>query len=84
MSDLKSKLPDLNEISSMAGKLFKGIKKSVVDVIDDYKKNHPAETAEETKAKEKVQAEATKAAEKVKAEATKAAEKVDVEKKEKE
>ncbi len=41
MSDLKSKLPDLNEIGSMAGKLFNDIKKSVVEIIGDYKQKHP-------------------------------------------
>lgn len=37
MSDLKSKLPDLNELSSMAGKLFKDVKKSVCEIADAYK-----------------------------------------------
>jgi hypothetical protein len=41
MSDLKSKLPDLNELSSMAGKLYNDVKASVVEIIDDYKKRHP-------------------------------------------
>lgn len=41
MSDLKSKLPDLNELGSMAGKLYKDLKTSVVEIIDDYKKKHP-------------------------------------------
>ena len=51
MSDLKSKLPDMNELSSIAGKLFNDIKKSVVEIIDEYKIKHPAEpkeTSEET------------------------------------
>lgn len=45
MSDSKSKLPDFKEISSMAGKLFHDIKKSVGEIIVDYKKHrdeHPA------------------------------------------
>ena len=41
MADQKSKLPDLNEITSMAGKLFTDVKKSIVEIIDDYKTNHP-------------------------------------------
>ena len=40
MSDSKSKLPDLKEITSMAGKLFNDIKKSVNEIVADYKKNH--------------------------------------------
>lgn len=45
MSDLKSKIPDMNEIGSMVGKLFKDVKSSVMEIIDDYKKKHE-ETAE--------------------------------------
>lgn len=41
MSDLKSKLPDLDELSTMAGKLYKDIKTSVCEIIDDYKLKHP-------------------------------------------
>lgn len=52
MSDLKSKLPDLNELGSMAGKLFNDIKTSVCGIIDDYKQKHPAETKEEVKTEE--------------------------------
>lgn len=37
MSDLKSKLPDLNEITTMATKLFKDVKSSVGEIIDTYK-----------------------------------------------
>lgn len=37
MSDFKSKLPDLNELTSMTAKLFKGIKTSVSEIIQDYK-----------------------------------------------
>ncbi len=42
MNDLKSKLPDLNELSSMAGKLYKDLKTSVCEIIDDYKVKHPS------------------------------------------
>ena len=38
MSD-KSKMPDLKEISGMAGKLFSDVKKSVVEIVDDYNVN---------------------------------------------
>ena len=51
MSDLKSKLPDMNELGTMAGKLFKDIKTSVCGIIDDYKQKHPAETVVKTAAK---------------------------------
>jgi hypothetical protein len=33
----KSKLPDLQEIASMTRKFFHGIKKSVEEIISDYK-----------------------------------------------
>lgn len=37
MSDKKSSLPDFKEISSITGKLFKDIKTSVGQIIQDYK-----------------------------------------------
>ncbi len=40
MSDFKSKLPDMNELGSMAGKLFKDVKSSVMEIIHDYKQKH--------------------------------------------
>jgi hypothetical protein len=52
MSDLKSKLPDLKELTGMAGKLFGDVKKSVVEIIGTYKEKHkdaPVETKTETK-----------------------------------
>lgn len=50
MSDFKSKLPDFKEFSSMAGKLFKDVKQSVCEIIDDYKKKRAEETTvDETK-----------------------------------
>ncbi len=52
MSDLKSKLPDMNEIGSIAGKFYKDIKKSVLEIIDDFKQKHPAEAAEAAEAAE--------------------------------
>lgn len=38
MSDSKSKMPDVNEISDMAKKLFNDVRSSVCEIIDDYKK----------------------------------------------
>ena len=48
MGDLKSKLPDLNELSSMASKLYKGIKTSIDEIVVDYKKKHAEPKAPET------------------------------------
>ena len=45
MSDLKSKLPDLKELGEITGKLFKDIKTSVTEIIDNYKLKHPAQAA---------------------------------------
>lgn len=41
MSDFKSKLPDLKELGEMTGKLFRDIKTSVGEIIDNYKQKHP-------------------------------------------
>jgi len=38
MSDLKSKLPDMKEVGSIATKLYKDLKTSVSEIIHDYKK----------------------------------------------
>jgi len=40
-----SKMPDLKEIGSMAGKLFHDVKKSIGEIITDYKAKRPAEPA---------------------------------------
>jgi hypothetical protein len=40
MADLKSKLPDLNEVMSMMDKLYTGVKNSVLDIVRDYKSKH--------------------------------------------
>ncbi|KTC88671.1 hypothetical protein OQJ18_02265 [Fluoribacter dumoffii] len=37
MSDFKSKLPDLKELASMTNKLFTDIKKSVGEIVHNYK-----------------------------------------------
>lgn len=53
MGDLKSKLPDLNELSAMANKLFKGIKSSIDEIVIDYKKKRAVQNVEEVKKEEK-------------------------------
>lgn len=45
MSDFKSKLPDLKELSSMTSKLFKGLKESVSEIIKDYKEKRTTDEA---------------------------------------
>ena len=47
----KSKLPDMKEISNMAGKLYQDVKKSVTEIYDDYKTNHP-KTEQDNSSKE--------------------------------
>jgi hypothetical protein len=60
MSDLKSMLPDLKELTSMTGKLFHGIKNTVEEIIEDYKQKRAgsenAEQADEQGQEEKPQA----------------------------
>ncbi len=41
----KSKIPDLAEVSGMAGKLFKDVKQSVTEIFSDYKEKHPGQPA---------------------------------------
>lgn len=50
MSDLKSKLPDLKELGEITGKLFKDLKSSVTEIIQDYKGKREQEAAAEKKA----------------------------------
>ncbi|KTD29422.1 hypothetical protein [Legionella maceachernii] len=45
MNDFKSKLPDFKEFSSMASKLFKDVKTSVCEIIEEYKKKRAEEEA---------------------------------------
>lgn len=47
MSDFKSKLPDLKELSSMSSKLFHGIKSSVTEIIHDYKEKRAEQERQE-------------------------------------
>lgn len=53
MSDFKSKLPDLKELSSMACKLFNGIKSSVNEIIQDYKEKRAEDEPKHEKEKPK-------------------------------
>lgn len=39
MADFKSKLPDFKELTKFTTKLFNDVKKSVGEIMDDYKKN---------------------------------------------
>ena len=45
MGDKNSKLPDLKEIGGMAGKLFKDIKSSVTEIVNDYKSKRTSSEA---------------------------------------
>lgn len=49
MSDFKSKLPDLKELASMTNKLFTDIKKSVGEIVHNYKENRAQEAEAEQK-----------------------------------
>lgn len=52
MSDFMSKLPNFKELTSMTGKFVNGLKTTVCEIVEDYKKNHPTEV-KETKVEEK-------------------------------
>ena len=45
----KSKLPDLNEWSSMVTKLFKDVKLSVAEIIDEYKDKRAKDVPQQDK-----------------------------------
>lgn len=53
MSDFKSKLPDFKEITAMAGKFFTDVKKSICEIMDEYKKNHSDENTSPEDIKQK-------------------------------
>lgn len=55
MSDMRSGMPDLKEVAAMAGKLFNDLKKSVGEIVSDYKTKHCAsdEKSAEKKADKK-------------------------------
>ena len=57
MSDKKSSLPDINELSSMASKLFKDVKASVSEIICTYKNKRDHVPSDEPKAEPKKKAE---------------------------
>ncbi|MFA5960112.1 MAG: hypothetical protein WC785_06310 [Tatlockia sp.] len=66
MSDSKSKMPDFKEISAIAGKLFTDIKKSVSEIMDNYKKKRcPATAKAQPKAEASKRTASTQAAPKV-------------------
>ena len=48
MSDSKLKMPDFNELTSMAAKLFKDLKTSVNEIIDNYKEKREQENTDST------------------------------------
>lgn len=50
MADMKSMMPDLKDVTSIASKLFNDMRKSVGEIVTDYKAKHcPDEaTAEKT------------------------------------
>ena len=72
MNDLKSKLPDLKELSSMSNKLFNGIKNAINEIVHDYKEKR---AVNDTKAEQETTTQeapvAKKAESKPKAEKTK-------------
>lgn len=49
MSDSKSKFPDLQELASMTSKLFRGVKNSVDEIIQDYKQKRAGSEEEAPK-----------------------------------
>lgn len=57
MGDFKSKLPDFQELTKFTSKLFNDVKKSVCEIMDDYKKKR-AESEGETSAEPKAAEEA--------------------------
>lgn len=59
MADQKSKLPDFNEITGMAGKLFGDIKSSITDIIKDYKEKHAVEANAPASASQEAPSETT-------------------------
>lgn len=61
MSDFKSNLPDLKEVTGMLGKLFTDVKKSIVEIARDYKEKHKEASPAEAPKAETPPAEAPKA-----------------------
>lgn len=48
-----SKMPDLKEIGTMAGKLFHDVKRSIGEIITDYKSKRPVEETSSAKGDKK-------------------------------
>ncbi|MDX2345470.1 MAG: hypothetical protein QNK11_01150 [Legionella sp.] len=55
MGDFKSKLPDMKELTGMIGKLFTDVKKSVVEIVGEYKEKHKEADADAAKTAEPAQ-----------------------------
>ncbi len=68
MSDIKSKLPDLKELASMTSKLYKDIKASVGQIVQDYKDVRVQSEVDGSQAEEIKKTEEPKVNEKSKAE----------------
>lgn len=52
MSDFKSKMPDMGEITTMATKLFKDVKSSVGEIVEMYKQKRSTESSAEPSVQE--------------------------------
>jgi hypothetical protein len=52
MSDLKSKMPDLNEMTTMATKFLKDMKNSVGEIVEMYKQKRSESCSSEACTKE--------------------------------
>ena len=53
MSDLKSKLPSMDELVNMGSKLFGDVKKSVGEIVDSYKEHRKHDDSEQSNENEK-------------------------------
>lgn len=66
MSDFSSKLPDLKELTSMTTKLFNGLKKTVNEIVHDYKEKRAEDEVKEHSAEVVTDVATTAAAERAK------------------
>lgn len=57
----KSKLPDFDEVTKFAGKLFKDLKQSVTEICTDYKKAREGQEEDKQDAPQAKETEAPKA-----------------------
>ncbi len=53
MSDLKTKMPDMNEVSAMVGKFCADVKNSIEGIVHDYKEKRQCSEATKSDNKEK-------------------------------